>query len=112
MGMQPTGRRAARLAAIASVQHELERLDEAAQAEDWTEASAFNVDARNDEWRRLEDERRNTLADQARGHAPGDLGDAPVVALGDIGPVHEAMLDRMASTAMLARHGLGSRLGA
>lgn len=58
----PLGRRAVRLAAIADAQNELQDLDRTAQSEDWSEASAFNLDHRNAAWHRLEDERRTTLA--------------------------------------------------
>lgn len=57
-----TPRHLARLSAIEAAQRALVAADEAESAGDWTEASQFNIDARNAQWRRLEAERRVTLA--------------------------------------------------
>jgi hypothetical protein len=62
MAAQPTGRRAARLALIDAEQDRLAVQDAAANDEDWNEASQFNLDHRNAQWHRLDDERRTTLA--------------------------------------------------
>lgn len=57
-----TPRHLARLSEIEAAQRALVAADEAESAGDWTEASQFNIDARNAQWRRLEAERRVTLA--------------------------------------------------
>lgn len=59
---QVTGRRAARLAAIDSVQADLIVMDIADRSTGPNEASEFNLEARNIHWSALEGERRATLA--------------------------------------------------
>lgn len=55
-------RHLARLSAIDAGQRALIAANEAQSDDDWSEASQFNLDARNAEWRRLEAERAVTLA--------------------------------------------------
>jgi len=59
---QVIGRRAARLAAIDSVQADLIVEDMADRSAGRNEASEFNIEARNIHWSALEGERQATLA--------------------------------------------------